>query len=267
VDNLYSQAALLIGPEMTRVSVSAVVHAKLASGARCVGGWPTSTLSWIVTAFLIAVASVAVVLAIFGVGERGTTIALRLTARWSFVLFWFAYTGSALARLFGSRLARLARHGRDFGLAFASAQVVHVGLVIWLFYLAPGANGGMVFFWVGILCTYLLALFSLPRLRNALGPRLWRISCMIAMEYIALVFFVDFIRIPLQGHGLGDYPLSYLPFALMLVGGVGLRAVSFARFATHRQTAAPAIASAGVKRSMVMRSGATGSAFQRQENV
>jgi hypothetical protein len=94
----------------------------------------------------------------------------------------------------------------------------------------------MVFFWVGILCTYLLALFSLPRLRDALGPQLWRISCMTAMEYIALVFFVDFIRIPLHGNELGNYPLSYLPFALMLVGGVGLRVVSFARFTAHRWT-------------------------------
>lgn len=237
MDNFYSQAALPIGGEMPRVSGSAVVHTKLASGAHRVRGWSTSTLSWMVAAFLIAVASAAVVLAIFGVGERGTTIALRLTARWSFVLFWFAYTGSAIARLFGSRLARLARHGRDFGLAFASAQVVHVGLVLWLFYLAPGKNGGMIFFWAGILCTYLLALFSLPLLRDALGPWLWRIVCTIAMEYIALVFFVDFIRIPLQGNGLRNYPLSYLPFALMLVGGVGLRVVSFTRFAAHRRTA------------------------------
>jgi hypothetical protein len=249
---------------VTRISIPAM-QAKRAFGARWLGGWPTNTLSWMVAAFLIAAVSAAVVLAIFGVGERGTMIALRLTARWSFVLFWFSYTGSAMARLLGSHLAGLARRGRDFGLAFASAQSVHVGLVFWLFYLAPGANGGMVFFWVGILCTYVLALFSLPRLREALGPRLWRISCMIAMEYIALVFFVDFIRNPLEGNGLGNYPLSYLPFALMLIGGAGLRGVSFARFAANRRTAAVA-ASVSVKRSMVMHSRATGSAFQRQEN-
>ena len=238
---------------------------KWASGAYWVGGWPTSTLSWMLAAFFIAVASAAAVLAIFGVGERGTAIALRLTARWSFVLFWFAYTGSAMARLFGSHLAGLARHGRNFGLAFASAQVVHVGLVLWLFYLAPAKDGGMVFFWAGILCTYLLALFSLPRLRDALGLRMWRISCMIAMEYIALVFFVDFVRIPLQGSGLSNYPLSYLPFAVMLVGGVGLRVVSLARFAAHRRTATVAT-SVSVKHSIVTRSRATDSALQRQEN-
>jgi hypothetical protein len=221
-----------------RISKSAVVQTKWALRARRIDGRPTGTLSWMVAAFLIAVVSAAVVLAVFGVGERGTVIALRLTARWSFILFWFAYTGRAIATLLGFRLAGLVRHGRDFGLAFASAQAVHVGLVLWLFYLAPGANGGMVFFWIGIACTYLLALFSLPRLRDALDPRLWRISCMIAMEYIALVFFVDFIRIPLQANTLGNYPLSYLPFALMLVGGVCLRVVSFARLVAHRRTAA-----------------------------
>jgi len=161
--------------------------------------------------------------AIFGAGERGTVIALRVTARWSFLLFWLAYTGSATARLFGPRLAGLARRARDFGLAFASAQVVHVSLVLWIFYLAPESNGGMVFFWVGIFCTYLLALISLPRLHDTLGPRLWQTLRTAAIEYIALVFAADFILVPLQANGLSKYPVSYLPFALLLIGGVGLR--------------------------------------------
>ena len=47
--------------------------------------------------FLIAFVLAAVVLAIFGAGDRGTEIALRATARWSFLLFWLAYAGSAIA--------------------------------------------------------------------------------------------------------------------------------------------------------------------------
>jgi hypothetical protein len=134
-----------------------------------------------------------------------------------------------MSKLFGPLFIGLARRGRDFGLAFASAQLVHVGLVLWLFYLAPGTNGGMLFFWIGIACTYLLALFSLPRLREALGPRLWRICCEIALDYIMLVFAVDFIRIPLQEGGLDKYPLSYVPFAIMIVVGVSLRFAALAR--------------------------------------
>ena len=180
--------------------------------------------------FVVALVLAAIVLAIFDAGERGTTIALRLTARWSFLLFWLAYAGNAMANLFGPRFGGLARRGRDLGLAFASAQLVHVGLVLWIFYLAPRQNGGMVFFWVGILCTYLLVLFSLPGLRDALGPHLWRMFRTITVEYIALVFAADFILGPLQATRLGKYPLlTYVPFALMLVGGLGLRLASFAR--------------------------------------
>ena len=83
----------------------------------------------------------------------------------------------------------------------------------------------MVFFWIGIFCTYLLALFSLRRLRDALEPRLWRILRTIALEYIAIAFTADFVT--LHSHELSQHPLSYLPFALMLVSGAGLRFFAF----------------------------------------
>ena len=56
-------------------------------------------------------------------------------------------------------------------------------------------------------------------------PRLWRILRTIALEYIAIAFTADFIT----GHWqeLGKHPLSYLPFALMLVSGAGLRVVAY----------------------------------------
>jgi len=165
--------------------------------------------------FLIAVAFAAILLVIFGTGSQGTDLALRVTARWSFLLFWLAYAGSAMTRLFGPCLAGLARSGRELGLAFASAQSVHVGLVLWRFH---GLGPGMVFFWVGTFCTYLLALFSLPPLRDRLAPRL------------ALVFVADFIVFPVLNNGLNKYPLTYLPFALMIVSGVGLRVLSHCFF-------------------------------------
>jgi hypothetical protein len=191
---------------------------------RGIAGRPIPAVSWMWAAFLIALALAVIVLVIFGVGERGTAIALKATARWSFLLFWLAYAGSAIAWVW-PRLDGLARHGRELGLAFASAQLVHVGLVLWIIHIATGPAGAMLFFWVGIFCTYLLALFSLPRLRAALEPRLWRTFRTIALEYIALAFAADFIT--LHADGLGKHPLSYLPFALMLVTGAGLRVVAF----------------------------------------
>jgi hypothetical protein len=212
---------------MIRTRIWAHAAARRGFGGREIGRWSTTT-SWIGAAFIIAFGLTAIVLAIFGTGTQGTVLALQTTARWSFLLFWLAYVGGAMARLGGPRFDGLARRGREFGLSFASAQLVHVGLVLWLLHIAPGP-GGMVFFWVGILFTYLLTLSSLPRLRDALEPRYWRLFRTIAVEYIAVAFAADFILGPLQKGGLDEYPLTYLPFAIMLVAGAALRVAALAR--------------------------------------
>ena len=120
---------------MTRTS-SAHASEGRGFGAPAITWWPLPTASWMGAAFLVASALAVMMLVIFGVGERGTAIALRATARWSFLLFWLAYAGGAIAWLCGPRLGGLARHGRDLGLAFASAQLVHVGLVLWIIHVA-----------------------------------------------------------------------------------------------------------------------------------
>jgi hypothetical protein len=194
-------------------------------GFRWISRRPITPTSWMWAAFLVALALAVTVLVIFGVGERGTAIALRATARWSFLLFWPAYAGGAIAWLW-PRLNGMARHGRELGLAYASAQLIHVGLVLWIIHIANGPTGAMLFFWIGILCTYLLALFSVQRLRDALEPRLWRIFRTIALEYIAIAFAADFIT--LHADEFIKHPVSYVPFAIMLVSGAGLRIVAFA---------------------------------------
>jgi len=187
------------------------------------------SVSLMLGSFLVAILTSAIVLATFGVGEHGTVIALRVTARWSFLLFWPAYTGRAIESLFGSRAAGFARRSRDFGLAYALAQLVHVGLVCWLIFVLPALRSGMLFFWIGIVCTYLLALNSIPRVQKAFAPRLCRALCTIAIEYIALVFAADFILLQLQGGAPGKYwVLTYLPFAILLIVGIGLRVAAYA---------------------------------------
>ena len=137
-----------------------------------------------------------------------------------------------MARVWGPRFSAFARHGREFGLAFASAHLVHVGLIVWLFHIAdkpPLQGWTLVFFSVGLLCIYMLVLFSLPWGREIIGSSLWRIFCAIALEYIALVFAADFVFLPLQEVGFRNYFLSYkylllyMPFAILLVVGLGLR--------------------------------------------
>jgi hypothetical protein len=169
-------------------------------------------------AFAAAAAVAALALAAFGAGERGTDIALQATARVSFLLFWPAYAGGALATLFGPRFQPLARHARDFGLAFAAAHLVHVGLVAWLCWIgAAPAAGVFRFFGIALAWLYVIALFSIPRLQAAIGRTGWRLLRTVGMTWIAYAFAVDFLRYPLAGGA--KHVAEYLPFAVLSLAG------------------------------------------------
>jgi hypothetical protein len=185
---------------------------------------------WMICAFAVAAALALLVLVPLGTDERHTRLALRVTARWSFVLFWLAYCGGPLAVLFGSRFAALARRGREFGLSFASAHLVHVGLVLWLYRIAenpPLGKREFAFFSVGIVCTYVLALLSLPMLRRVLPFALWRGILSVALNYIALVFLFDFVFSPLFEARV--YPVFYAPFTVLTALMPCLRLAAFTR--------------------------------------
>jgi hypothetical protein len=181
----------------------------------------TST-DWMAAAFAVALAIVVIARVSLGPGER-VHMALRATARWSFVLFWLASAGGALATLFGSKFLALARRGRDFGLAFASAHLVHLGLVAWIYYASVilPAQSTLIFFGVGAFWTYLLAILSNSHVTAKLNPRFWRIVRTVGVEYIALAFLVDFAKNPFQG-GVVNL-IAYLPFLILAVAGPLLR--------------------------------------------
>jgi hypothetical protein len=186
-----------------------------------------STGWWMGTAFVLAFCVAAVSLAVWGTGEKGIIAALRMTARLSFLLFWPAYVGSPLAALLGPRFLPIKRRGRDLGLAFAAAQLVHAGLVAWLCVIgaAPGA-ATFVIFGIALAFVYLLALFSVDRIRQAVGPSTWWVLRVVGMNYIAFAFTLDFWR----GHPLtqvGDLIL-YGPFLALSVAGILLNIVTLA---------------------------------------
>ena len=168
----------------------------------------------------------AAVLTVFGAGERGTHVALQATARLSFVLFWPAYCAAALAALFGPSFQPLQRHVREFGLAFAAAHLVHLGLVAWLSYIgAAPPRGSFIFFGIAALCTYLLVLFSVARLQRALGASGWWLLRIVGLNYIAFAFAVDFLGLPASASA--KYLMGYLPFVLLAVVGPVLRLAAF----------------------------------------
>jgi hypothetical protein len=176
---------------------------------------------WMGSALGFALILAAVVIAVLGAGEKGTVAALRATARFSFLLFWIAYSSGALATLFGPTFQPLKQRAREFGLAFAAAHLVHIGLVGWLCWIgAAPPVGTFVFFGVAVIFTYLLAFFSIGNVQQPLGPR-WRLLKTVGMNYIAYAFFVDFMNGPLSG-GI-KHVVQYLPFVILAVAGPFLR--------------------------------------------
>jgi hypothetical protein len=192
-----------------------------------------TTAAWMAMSFGVALAIV-LAIGLAPVPGDKLIIALKVTARWSFAFFWLASSGGALATLFGSRFKSLAARARDFGLSFASAHVVHLGLVgcLYYFYIGP-PNFILIIFGIAAFWTYLLALLSIRRVSAALSPGLVRILRTVGVEYIAIAFLYDFAKNPL-GRGVAHL-VSYLPFLLLAIAGPLLR-ISAAVKRSRQQT-------------------------------
>jgi len=161
-----------------------------------------------------------------GPGDR-VVGGLGATGRWSFALFWLATVGRALLSLFGERFQWLATHARDLGLSYASAHVVHLGLVVWIYYYAVSHGtqrpslDTLIFFGIGVFWTYLIALLSIPAFAAKFSARTCRILRTIGVEYIALAFLIDFFKTPF-GEGLAHISY-YAPFVVLSIAGPLLR--------------------------------------------
>ena len=184
-----------------------------------------NTLVWMALAFSASLGLAISTIAAFGI-DPGLSIALRATARLAFLIFLPAYVGGPLTSLFGNAFLPVRQHARDFGLAFASAMVVHLGLVIWL--CAIGAAPPMktfLVFGLAAVSLYLLALLSVRRVRELLPRKFWLPLRTVTTNYIALAFIYDFKHF----HVTNFYAdIAYLPFAVLAIGGLILTIVACA---------------------------------------
>jgi hypothetical protein len=177
--------------------------------------------TWMSAAFAMAAVIAAGVLAVYGTKPRAINLALFITARWSFLLFWLAYAGGGLAVLFGPVAQPIARQGRKFGLSFAAAHLVHVGLVAWLCLIGAAPGWDLFYFFVPpLLVLYVIALFSIPMLHKKLSRPLWAILRTGGMTYIAYAFGADFLADPFSRDP--KHIILYAPFALLTVTGPAL---------------------------------------------
>lgn len=222
--DMYPAPSRSLNPTITDAIVWPEISRTSAARRRIV---PFDTRLWMAVAFLVEFLLAAGVVVMVGANERGIDDALLLTGRASFVLFWPAYAGGAAAALFGTPLRTLKQWGRNFGLAFASGHIVHLGLVAWL--CAIGAAPPMisfVFFGIAVMWTYLLALVSVSRLQRAIGQRQWRLISFVGLNYIAFAFAFDFMRSTPEANF--RYVVGYLPFTVLAIGGIALHIFAWA---------------------------------------
>ena len=190
------------------------------------------TLYVVSGAFLAALALAALTLSGYGSETAGTDQALRITARFSFLLFWPAYAGGLFRRFSVPYLAELAGLRREFGLGFASAHSVHVMLIAWRYHIgSPVPTAVLIIDGTGIILMYVLAVLSIDSLRRLVAPLALRVIFNLGLEYVAYVFLSDFLLSAFsRGHAAS---LAYLPFTVLLLAAAAARwsmgGASFAR--------------------------------------
>jgi methionine sulfoxide reductase heme-binding subunit len=187
-----------------------------------------TTAQWMLASMAVSLAMVIVIRLSLGPRERMVN-ALQATARWSFALFWLATVGGPLRTLFGPKFKPLAQRARDLGLSYASAHLVHLGLVVWMFLVSEPdlSRQFVIFFGAGIFWTYLLAALSFGAVSGAVGARGTRLLRIIGVEYLTLLFFVDFNKNPFGGSPANI--AYYAPFLTLTVAGPLLRLAALAK--------------------------------------
>lgn len=189
--------------------------------------WANRPQRAIAVALAVSIGCVLATLALEGMGELGWRIATRRTAQIAFVLFLPTFVASSLARLFpGPRTRALVARRRAFGLAFASALLVHGVAILSLARAARAATEvlepGLALYGggLGFVLTGAMAATSSNAAQRRLGMSRWRALHGTGQTVLFVIFgFTYFGRIA----GVPDAPLvHWLGFALVLLA-VGLR--------------------------------------------
>jgi len=150
--------------------------------------------------------------------ETTIRVAIRVTARISFLLFLGAFLGDALYRLMPAVATRWLKAHKDvFTLGFAGSHTVHLAFILALM-AAIGREKALkglmvVAFTTGFLFIYALAANVLFRHRTFLPSRFEAL----AHYYLMALFAVSFTR-----HAIKE-PAFYTPFFLVAVTAIGVR--------------------------------------------
>ncbi|MCA3131651.1 MAG: ferric reductase-like transmembrane domain-containing protein [Rhodocyclaceae bacterium] len=199
---------------------------------------PSPELGLIAAGTALSVVLAATILAIAGDGREGTQLALRMTARLSFVWFFLTFIASPLNRLYPSAgSAWLLRNRRALGVTFGLGMLVHVYCILRLFVLYSPQRPPMVTdadFLIGVpglLLVAALTVTSLGALRRRMQPAHWRRLHTTGAWFVWAVFILCLVDS--AGRKQTDHPvLAYYLFIVLLLAGAGLRVAAARRAST-----------------------------------
>jgi DMSO/TMAO reductase YedYZ heme-binding membrane subunit len=169
------------------------------------------------------------VFALAGTDSDGTELALRTTARVSFVWFMLAFVAAPLSQLYPGPIPDwLVRRRRALGVIFGLSMSIHVLCIRRLFLLHAPARPPMVTdadFWIGIpglVFVALLTITSAQALRRRLGPVAWGRLHRTGIWVVWTIFFLCLVDS--VGRKTTNHPvLAYYLFIAVLLCGLGLR--------------------------------------------
>jgi len=189
----------------------------------------THELVLIVGATLVNAGLAGALLALAGADSAATELALRTTARVSFVWFMLAFVASPLRQLRPSRVsAWLAHRRRALGVIFGLSMSIHVGFILRLYALHAPVRPPMVTdadFFIGIpglVLVALLTITSLEALKRRLGEIAWKRLHTTGIWVVWTIFFlclVDSVGRKNTAHPV----LAYYTFIAVLLLGLTLR--------------------------------------------
>jgi methionine sulfoxide reductase heme-binding subunit len=151
--------------------------------------WPIVAYSTLMVSLMLGIVGF-----IYGFGETGMRVAIRLTARSSCILFLLAFVGSSLAALWPSTWTQWLRSNRRyFGLSFAMSHAWHAIAIVGLAFISQGnaigySAGGIL----GYIFIALMAATSSDRGMEWLGDHRWHILHTVGAHYLWLAFTVSF---------------------------------------------------------------------------
>lgn len=148
----------------------------------------------------------------------GVRMAIRATARTSFVLFVMAFSASALLVLWPGAWTRWQRRNRrQLGLAFAVSHGLHALAILAFARLDPvefmAATSIASYITGGIAYVFIVAMAATSFDRTAawLGPRAWRVLHGVGGYYLVITFLIS------NGKRIGISPFYGVPVAILAV--------------------------------------------------